>query len=462
MKWNADTPSDAEDLKPSKKCTPNQHFFLQPVVFQVDDELFQIPDTVFPASEKFQELHPAILEGNGPVVLGDCTKEQFGAFLTVILQPYSRMFPETHPCNLPNSLETLIPALDLATNWGFRQLAEDISAQAGQFIQSAVQKVALGRKYTLPSWYRPGLEELVQSEEDITLEEAEEIGLAFTIRIYHARTRYAREMRDIAGDSRTEASITAEIIEHRFADELAKFPALVPLEPQVDTPEQPNQFTTQSSFHEDSEVETVIATEDAMPEDLNLDVSGIATTQVAVPTEYSLHVGAQISPSPVNEPVPATGVIASSSSSPTQQPAPPVYEYPASIDIQRLVVRAIINSRLRENVTILGKVPIVCHQGESRCGSSRRCRACCVKEAKRYHELGWMPQPKDDFARVVLDMTVWSPGTEGQGFPSSSREVLQHVPKACERKEKQCGMTKRCLECCLNKFEELLKHGKVI
>ncbi|EEB89451.1 hypothetical protein MPER_12446 [Moniliophthora perniciosa FA553] len=137
-------------------------------------------------------------------------------------------------------------------------------------------------------------------------------------------------MRDIAGDNRTEASITAEIIENRFADELAKFQAPAPSEWQLGTPEQQDQLAAESSVHEESEVETVIATEDATPENVNLDISDVPTAQVVVPTEYPPHVAA---PPPVNEPAP----IASGSSLAAEQPAPPVYEYPASIEIQRLV-----------------------------------------------------------------------------------------------------------------------------
>ncbi|ESK92113.1 hypothetical protein Moror_10285 [Moniliophthora roreri MCA 2997] len=443
---------DAEDTKPSKTCTPNPHFFLKPVVFQVDDELFQIPDTVFPVSEKFRELYPTISEENEPVILKDCTKEQFGAFLTVILQPYSRMFPETHPCNLPHSLESLIPALDLSTKWGFRQLTEDIGAQAGQFLTSAIQKLSLGWKCMLPLWYRPGLEELVQSDEDITLEEAEEIGLAFTIRVYHARARYAREMRDITlpGDNRTEISIISEIIEYRFADELERFQEAV--SEALDDQHSAVEF----GVHDESEVGTVVVTEDEVPETPRAHVPNVAATQ---------HTDWNTAPSTVNPVSSLEEAIASSSSSvtqPSEQATTSTHANPVSIEIQRLVLRAIVNSLLRVNVTILSNVPKTCQQSELRCGRGGRCRSCCIKEARRYRKLGWMPQPKSTIGRIILDTTVWSEGREGSGFPTSSVEVLQHVPRTCERKEKQCGVSKRCFECCSNKFDELLKHGEVI
>ncbi|KAK7053203.1 hypothetical protein VNI00_003822 [Paramarasmius palmivorus] len=172
------------------------------------------------------------------------------------------MFSDIHPAT-PLSLDTLIPALDLATKWGFRQVAADICAQAGQFIASPVEKVALGSKYGVSSWYRPGLEDMVRTDEDITLDDAGKIGLAFTIRVYHARARYAREMRviDLDEDERSEGSIVTEIIELLFADELATYsPSVAGLDVQ---PEDLGKSEgTRVVEREESELETVFVSAD--------------------------------------------------------------------------------------------------------------------------------------------------------------------------------------------------------
>ncbi|KAI3617956.1 hypothetical protein WG66_012572, partial [Moniliophthora roreri] len=214
-----------EATKPvsASEYTPNRYFFLQPVIFQVDNELFQIPDTLFPASETFKKLYPAILEGNTPVVLRDCTKRQFEAFLIIVLQPHSHMFNGKHPCNYPPLLEFLLPAFELAKKWGFHQLALDIGHQAGLLMSSPVQKVAVGHRYAVLPWYRSGLEELVTSDDDITLEDAGEIGFPLALRLYHARARYARSMRDRRDEEH--GTVASGIVESMFAEDLAIFPA---------------------------------------------------------------------------------------------------------------------------------------------------------------------------------------------------------------------------------------------
>ncbi|KAK7053166.1 hypothetical protein VNI00_003785 [Paramarasmius palmivorus] len=416
MTRNLDILNETEDSVLDHKmkiCTPNQHFYLRLSVFQVDDELFQIPENVFPASERFQELYPAILTANAPVVLQD--------------------------------------SLDLATKWGFRQAATDISAQAGQFIASPVEKVALGSKYGVSSWYRPGLEDMVRTDEDITLDDAEKIGLAFTIRVYHARARYAREMRviDLDGDGRSEGSIVTEIIELVFTDELAKYsPSAARLDVQPE--HSGNSEGTQVVEREESELGTVFVSADES--ESNGGIISQVTSSAASPSSPE---GTGISPSVQDSDV-------ATEEESTSQPTPAPYINPASIEVQRIVIRAILDARFRTNVTILTKVPKVCYQVESRCGAEKRCRSCCIKEARRYDELGWMPQPKNAFGHVVLDMTVRNAGTEGEGFPTSSREVLRHVPKTCERREQQCGSSVRCVQCFSDKVEELVKHGKII
>ncbi|EEB95303.1 hypothetical protein MPER_05743 [Moniliophthora perniciosa FA553] len=209
MKWYPHGPALA-----SKATKPT-------VVFQVEDELFQIPDTVFPASEIFREMYPVILEGKEPVILRDCTKMQFEAFLTVILQPHSHMFNSKHPCNYSLLLETLLPAFELAKKWGFHQLAEDIGDQAGPLMSSPVQRIAVGHRYNVLPWYRSGLEDLVASDDDITLEDADDIGFPLALRLYHARARYARNIRDRTLDDK--GVVASEIVGDMFVEDLAIF-----------------------------------------------------------------------------------------------------------------------------------------------------------------------------------------------------------------------------------------------
>uniref|UniRef100_A0A0W0FWW5 Uncharacterized protein n=1 Tax=Moniliophthora roreri TaxID=221103 RepID=A0A0W0FWW5_MONRR len=133
------------------------------------------------------------------------------------------MFNGKHPCNYPPLLEFLLPAFELAKKWGFQQLAMDIGHQAGLLMSSPVQKVAVGHRYAVLPWYRSGLEELVTSDDDITLEDAGEIGFPLALRLYHARARYGRSMRDRRHEEH--GTVASGIVESMFAEDLAIFPA---------------------------------------------------------------------------------------------------------------------------------------------------------------------------------------------------------------------------------------------
>uniref|UniRef100_A0A0W0FWK6 Uncharacterized protein n=1 Tax=Moniliophthora roreri TaxID=221103 RepID=A0A0W0FWK6_MONRR len=90
-------------------------------------------------------------------------------------------------------------------------------------MSSPVQKVAVGHRYAVLPWYRSGLEELVTSDDDITLEDAGEIGFPLALRLYHARARYARSMRDRRDEEH--GTVASGIVESMFAEDLAIFPA---------------------------------------------------------------------------------------------------------------------------------------------------------------------------------------------------------------------------------------------
>ncbi|KAI3604630.1 hypothetical protein WG66_008386 [Moniliophthora roreri] len=288
MKWYPHGPALASKAaKPVsvEECKPNRYFFLQTVIFQVENELFQIPDTVFPASEKFKEMYPAILEGKEPVVLQDCTKRHFEAFLTVILQPHSHMFNGKHPCNYPLLLETLLPALELAKKWGFHQLAQDIGHQAGPLMSSPVQRIAVGHHYGVLPWYRSGLEDLVASDEDITLEDAEDIGFPLALRLYHARARYARNIRDRTLDDKR--VIVSEIVGSIFAEDLTVFP--VSRSEVIESEDQPRQVeqTIVDTVTETNEGFEVVAQQERMDTEVILPEGQTPSHTVASATKES-------------------------------------------------------------------------------------------------------------------------------------------------------------------------------
>ncbi|KAK7053165.1 hypothetical protein VNI00_003784 [Paramarasmius palmivorus] len=227
----------------------NQYFRFQSLVFQVENELFEVPDIIFSPSKRFKEIYPTLRPGAYiPLVLKDCTKKQFEAFLTMLMQPCSHILSDDHPCNVPPNLATLISALELTIKWEFRQLADDISTKIGPLITSDAQRIALGRKFSKVLWYRQGLENLIRSDDDIALEDTEDIGPIFTVRVYHARAKYRKEVQDtgVTGDTRSGASVATNIVNVMFLDELEKFAPLT-TEPQPRPSENPKPGVSETS-----------------------------------------------------------------------------------------------------------------------------------------------------------------------------------------------------------------------
>ncbi|KAK7053158.1 hypothetical protein VNI00_003777 [Paramarasmius palmivorus] len=194
----------------------NPHFYFEPLTLEVENELFKLPQILFTQCKTFTDLFPDVLNGSGHVVLGDCTKKQFEAFLTAILEPLYRMLPEDHPCSEPLPLDSLLSALELANKWGFDQLSEDLGSNV-----SAVKKISLGRQHKIVTWFQSGLEELVLSEADISLADAEELGAMFTVRVYHARAAYWRQTQEKERGPGRVVDASA-IVEEVFAKELGE------------------------------------------------------------------------------------------------------------------------------------------------------------------------------------------------------------------------------------------------
>ncbi|KAK1226074.1 hypothetical protein PQX77_010939 [Marasmius sp. AFHP31] len=229
----------------------NKNFFLPSATFRVGNQLFQLPKFVFPTSETFDKRYRV---SDHPTVLSDCTPEQFEAFLTVLLQPLASIFPNSslfpydHPSHQPLKVETILSALDLATKWGFEETREELRDKAKYLINSASQKITLGKRYGLLAWFREGLEELVRSDEDIGLEDAEAIGMAFALRVYHARSRYARLRLAAVGEESAaldDRDSLNNAIEQVFANEIESF-SVSPLNDTSQSVEEP------ATLHEDA------------------------------------------------------------------------------------------------------------------------------------------------------------------------------------------------------------------
>ncbi|KAL0072303.1 hypothetical protein AAF712_000065 [Marasmius tenuissimus] len=204
------------------------HFFsqFQPVTFKVEDVLYQLPRFFVPQSERLEASYPCLkqpYEGETvDVKLRNCSKGLFEAFLTVVLEPVAHLFPTGHPATNSLTLDVLLDAFAVANGCGFHEMAQNLESRVNDKLTTPVEKIAFGTKYRILSWFREGLERLVESEDDIAIADAKTMGFILSIRIYHARARYARELGQqsvtITGDRDGSASVVYKVVEEMFID----------------------------------------------------------------------------------------------------------------------------------------------------------------------------------------------------------------------------------------------------
>ncbi|TFK26267.1 hypothetical protein FA15DRAFT_693219 [Coprinopsis marcescibilis] len=185
----------------------DSQYFLESVVFKVDNTLFKVPKHHFKysgANGPFGFLFDTQQTGTGgqapegsseenPLVLppGNPTASEFKAFLKVL-----------HPLTIPVkytdiSLTEWKAILKLSSMWFFDPIqtfaVERMSALGPPNALDHVSKVVLGERYSVPHWLRDGCVHLAQRQEGgPSLEEGAQIGLDLTIKIYQIREAASR------------------------------------------------------------------------------------------------------------------------------------------------------------------------------------------------------------------------------------------------------------------------------
>ncbi|KAK1222034.1 hypothetical protein PQX77_015133 [Marasmius sp. AFHP31] len=206
----------------------NPRFFsqFQPVIFEVEDELYQVPRIFLPHSGTLETLYPWLKQDFDAeianVKLKDCSKFLFEAFLMVVFEPVAHLFPTDHPANNTLTLDNLLDAFAVANGCGFHEMARNLENRVSDKLTTPVEKIVYGQKHRILSWFREGLEKLVESEDDITIAGAKAMGFVLSIRIYHARAKYARELSQqpasTTGDRDGPASIVHKVVKEMFID----------------------------------------------------------------------------------------------------------------------------------------------------------------------------------------------------------------------------------------------------
>ncbi|KAL0072305.1 hypothetical protein AAF712_000067 [Marasmius tenuissimus] len=374
----------------------NRNFFAysQPIVFEVEDELYQLPQFLLPHSEKMFALYPELKNADEGVkiVVSNYPKTFFEAFLTVLLHPIDS-FPLDHPCTRPLELDVLIEALSIANEWGMEEMTSSIMEQCHGKFESPIDKLVIGQRLQILPWFRAGLEELVRTDNDIYIEEANAIGTALTLRIYHARARCSRELWNSGAGNPTMA-LVPKVVEEMFAEIWGDWE------------------------------------NDANPEPC------FQSTHTGPPFDVRISATEKDSDTPGD----------------AAEPCPNVQRDSKLI---RTLVRAILIPKIREKKRILEEVPKLCKKQETNCGTTVRCKACCVKEVQQY-----LPFPADVKARTALGQVFVDHICEmNTGRLRSNQFVLENVPKVCQKKS--CGPSKRCAKCCRKVAIELMGEGGI-
>jgi len=174
----------------SSESARHGRFYMENIIFLVEDTLFKVPRASFERSELFTTIFSlsapddTVVDGSDdehPFKLDGIGQSDFQAFLEVL-----------YPCNSPMQIgsinqTTWISTLKLSTMWDFfevRKLAIQTLSTMGM---DPVSQVASALQYDVPKWLFAGLESLVKRKEAISIPEAKILGLETAIRIYQIR-----------------------------------------------------------------------------------------------------------------------------------------------------------------------------------------------------------------------------------------------------------------------------------
>jgi len=174
------------------KLRRNQPYYLDFIVFQVEDALFKLPKNHFATSSVFATvftLPPGEQDVEGtedkPFVLQGITEVDFVCLLKVML-------PLPPLENVELTQQEWISVLKLSTMWEFT----DIRAKAIQELSKedmgmgTIKKIECARSFEVKGWLLEGYIELLKRAETITYEEAECLGWQTTAKLLLLREKY--------------------------------------------------------------------------------------------------------------------------------------------------------------------------------------------------------------------------------------------------------------------------------
>lgn len=167
-------------------------YYLEPVIFQVEDRLFKVPrynferkSDIFEAMFSLPQIVGRDPEGSNesaPVKLEGVSKLDFQKLLEVMYPLELTATPW-----LTMSKEEWISVLKLATMWNFKEIrALAISNLSKQTIDP-IEQILLAKSYNVPQWLHSGYDAIAQRSRMLSLDEAEQLGYPTAIRVFQVR-----------------------------------------------------------------------------------------------------------------------------------------------------------------------------------------------------------------------------------------------------------------------------------
>ncbi|TDL16856.1 hypothetical protein BD410DRAFT_807754 [Rickenella mellea] len=196
---------------PNDSCVHSEEMDVHPIyyfrqlVFLVDRRLFKVPRIFFEGqSTVFDGMfmlplggadHMSCEEGtadSNPIRLDGVSKDEFASFLKFLI-----------PLNLLDTVHfeksECIGALSLATMWDFPRVRVAAIAKLEGYKLSIVEKLVLGHKYDVNAWILPAYVILAKRISPPTIEEAKELGLEATVKMFQARERVIKARENACG-----------------------------------------------------------------------------------------------------------------------------------------------------------------------------------------------------------------------------------------------------------------------
>jgi len=206
-------------------------YYLDVVIFQVEDTLFRVPkyffvnhSDIFATTFSLPQTAetPEGSSDANPFKLEGVTKEEFTCFLKVAYP--LKQLPQNPQSLYTISSEEWQSALKLATLWRFHSLRQLALSKLSTMKTDPVSRIMMGRNFRVAKWLSMGYTALARREEPPSVQEANILGVETIVFIFHVREAsnnsnrsnfdfaptirkvFAKELQDVEADNMLDLS----------------------------------------------------------------------------------------------------------------------------------------------------------------------------------------------------------------------------------------------------------------